>query len=399
MERLSAIVGFGLLTVVPFGLIGCGSQPYPDNLPYSPRSDLIVVKPPEVLPDGPAEAGKLEEFLAQTNARGGRALNPVDIPQDKRDQLQAALHHAFGTPATPLVRADDGEIQANAERLQLQSDRLAEASKLYRRHCLQCHGLTGDGRGPTGLWVYPLPRDYRQGVFKYVSSNGSAARKPARADLQRTLLNGIERTSMPKFHLLADRERDLLVSYVIHLSLRGEVEYRVMRSLLSDIDEPPDADLAREVNSVLRNALRQWVQADDERITPTCFPTPENVDDRITPEHHESVRRGFQLFTQQTTGCITCHEDYGRLSKHRYDVWGTVVKPLDLVEGVYRGGRSPTDLFYRIRGGIGPSGMPAAATLTEQQVWDLVHFVLALPYPKALPPEIRGRVYPGDRGN
>lgn len=399
MQRLSAIVGLILLVGASLAFIGCGTQPYPTNLPYPSRSDWIVVKPPEANAAGPAEAGKLEEFLAQTNARGGKAFNPADIPQDKREQLQAALHHSFGTPAAPLVRADDGEVNTLAQRLQLHPEQMAEASKLYRRHCLQCHGLSGDGRGPTGLWVYPLPRDYRQGVFKYVSSNGSAARKPSRADLQRTLLNGIDRTSMPKFHLLPDHERDLLIGYVIHLSLRGEVEYRIMRSLLDAADEPPDDDLKREVTTVLRNALRQWVQADDDRIRPTTFPTPENADDRLSPAHIDSVRRGYQLFSQQTTGCITCHEDYGRQAKHRYDIWGTVVKPLDLIEGAYRGGKSPTDLYYRIRGGIGPSGMPAATILTEQQVWDLVHFVMALPYAKALPTDIRAKVYPSERGN
>lgn len=388
-----------LCTASVLSLVGCGSQPYPDNLAYPARTDLIVVKPPEANPDGPAAAGHLDAFLAQTNGRGGKAYDPAAISQEKRNQLQAALQHAFGTPATPVVRSDDGDAQWFANHLQLQPERLAEGSKLYRRHCLQCHGLTGDGRGPTGLWVYPLPRDYRQGIFKYVSSNGSAARKPAKADLQRTLLHGIERTSMPKFDLLPDNERNSLIDYVVHLSVRGEVEYRVMRSLLSDTDEPPDDDLKREVATVMRTLLRQWVEADQDRLAPTTFPTPATADERLTPEYLESVRRGYQLFTQQMTGCITCHEDYGRQAKYRYDNWGTVVKPLDLVEGAYRGGKTPTDLFYRIRGGIGPSGMPAAATLSEQQVWDLVHFVMALPYPKALPPDIRGRVYPSDRGN
>lgn len=395
MRRVSQVGLVGVATV----LIGCGTQPYPPNLSYPSRTDLIVVKPPDGNAAGPAEAGKLEEFLAQTNARGGKAFNPANIPPAKREQLQSALANAFGSPSAPQVRGDDGEIAGLAERLQLHPDRLAEASKLYRRHCLQCHGLTGDGRGPTGLWVYPLPRDYRQGVFKYVSSDGSAARKPARADLQRTLVHGVERTSMPKFNLLPDNERELLIGYVIHLSVRGEVEFRVMRSLLSDSDEAPDDDLKREVTRHTRNILNQWVQADAERLPIATFPTPASVDERVAPEHFESIRRGFNLFTQQATGCITCHEDYGRQAKHRYDIWGTVVKPHNLTEDVYRGGKTPADLFHRIRGGIGPSGMPAAATLTEQQVWDLVHFVMALPYPKALPPDIRERVYPGERGN
>ena len=58
-----------------------------------------------------------------------------------------------------------------------------------------------------------------------------------------------------------------------------------------------------------------------------------------------------------------------------------------------RGGRRPEDLYWRIRGGIHPSGMPAV-TLTEAQVWDLVHFVDALPYPRVLPEGVREKVYP-----
>jgi hypothetical protein len=37
--------------------------------------------------------------------------------------------------------------------------------------------------------------------------------------------------------------------------------------------------------------------------------------------------------------------------------------------------------------------MPAAADLKDEQVWDLVNFVQALPYPKMLPEEIRDKIY------
>ena len=61
------------------------------------------------------------------------------------------------------VRTSRGEVQAEAVVLAAGawSDTLAEGSKLYRQHCLHCHGLEGNGRGPTGYWVNPPPRDYR----------------------------------------------------------------------------------------------------------------------------------------------------------------------------------------------------------------------------------------------
>src|SRR5207237_5902064 len=133
------------------------------------------------------------------------------------------LEESFGRPASPKVDVED----ADAHRLD--EPTLAAGSKLYRRHCLHCHGLNGDGRGPTAPWVNPHPRDYRLGKFKFTSSTVKAGdRKARREDLLRTLKQGIEGTSMPSFALL-DEQKELqpLISYVIHLSLRGQVEMDV----------------------------------------------------------------------------------------------------------------------------------------------------------------------------
>ena len=52
---------------------------------------------------------------------------------------------------------------------------------LYRKHCVHCHGITGDGRGPTALFLNPYPRDYRPGVYKFKSTYNPA--KPTDDDL------------------------------------------------------------------------------------------------------------------------------------------------------------------------------------------------------------------------
>ena len=79
------------------------------------------------------------------------------------------------------------------------------------------------------------------------------------------------------------------------------------------------------------------------------------------------------------------------------------MRPANLTAGVYRGGRRPIDLYWRVRGGIDPSQMPRAdfddKTANKAQwgeadpYWDLVNFVQALPYPQMLPKEIRDEIY------
>ena len=98
--------------------------------------------------------------------------------------------------------------------------------------------------------------------------------------------------------------------------------------------------------------------------------------------------------------CITCHAEFGRKPALRYDVWGTVARPANLVatEPVYKGGARAEDFFARIRGGIAPVGMPAHPELTERQVWDLVRFVKSAPNPHELPPDVRKAVYPESGG-
>ena len=66
---------------------------------------------------------------------------------------------------------------------------------IYREQCLHCHGVSGDGNGPTAPFLWPVPRDYRPGVFKFTSTNGSdRGSKPTRDDLRRTMRQGISGT-------------------------------------------------------------------------------------------------------------------------------------------------------------------------------------------------------------
>jgi mono/diheme cytochrome c family protein len=370
---------------------GCDDS-YPSDLAYPSRIDLLVLEAPDTQTLHPDPPGTLDQSIAKigTGELKGKTADPKNLKAADRSKLQQILEKAFGTPAKPTIKSDDEEMQAGVKELLLQDERLEKGSKLYRRHCLQCHGLTGDGRGPTGPWVHPHPRDYRQGLFKFISSKGDANRKPQRADLLRTLRVGVEGTSMPSFALLEQEELEALVSYVIHLSLRGQVEYQVMRGLLNKDDPLDDIDGASK--DYLSTYLQYWVNSDKENIKPQAYPKESND----PKANDESIRLGYKLFTEKgsSASCIDCHTDFGRQAPFRFDQWGTPVRPANLTTGVYRGGRRPIDIYWRIKGGIGPSGMAASsANLKDEEIWDIVHFVRALPYPAMLPEEIRDRIY------
>ena len=73
----------------------------------------------------------------------------------------------------------------------------------------------------------------------------------------------------------------------------------------------------------------------------------------------------------------------------KLDDWGNPLRPANLNRGIYKGGRRPIDIYWRIAKGITGAQMPShyPGLIDEAQVWDLVNFVLDLPYePELLKP-------------
>ncbi len=116
---------------------------------------------------------------------------------------------------------------------------------LYRQHCLHCHGVTGDGEGPTAAYLHPHPRDYRKGLFKFTSTG---LNKPTRADLLRTIRYGVEGTSMPAFDaMMNDAEIAQVIDYVMFLSMRGETELSLIEIAKTTDEKDAETELSDQV--------------------------------------------------------------------------------------------------------------------------------------------------------
>ncbi len=382
MLAFFGVVGLALLTG------GCSSTPeYPPNLSFPSRTDRLVLKLPTTPPPGPSEAGMIADAVARLDAAGGQTLDPTTIPAATRTALDRQLRDIFGTPGAPTVTGD-AEVNATSARLGLVPDKLTEGGRLFRKQCQQCHNLTGDGQGPAAN-VVPAPRDFRRGMFKFTTTGEG---KPRRSDLLRTLNEGLKGSAMPSFALLPEAERDLLARFVTYLSIRGQVEFDTLAAAAAPAGLP---DVPTFANARVKAIVAEWERAENAPLFPGLATIPDDGEPG-NPAHTDAVHRGYALFTAKAdNSCITCHGEFGHKPTLRYDVWGTVAKPADLtVSNVFKGGKRPEDVFARIRGGILPVGMPAHPELSDRQVWDLVRFVRAIPYPRELPEDVRAAVYP-----
>ncbi len=282
---------------------------------------------------------------------------------------------------------------------------------LYMRHCSHCHGTAGDGNGPTAQYLYPRPRDYRHGIFKFTSTVDSA--RATRDDLLRVLKYGIPGTYMPSFLLMKDQELQALVEYVRFLAMRGEYERKLVNELASDysskamesrLQSESREDVVKELQEFLSEDMSSLAEAAGDELAET-WTTAEAEESLVAPsvprveDTVESRRRGRELYLGKALNCANCHgidgagngpqtiafeknpetdELYGEAGLH--DVWGNLNQPRNLHTGIFRGGRRPIDVFNRIYAGIKGSSMPAFKNTPHEDIWHVVNYVLSLQF-------------------
>ncbi len=212
------------------------------------------------------------------------------------------------------------------------------AEQLYLTYCAQCHGEEGDGEGPVADFLYPRPRDFTLGVFKYKTSHADSE-FPYDADLRKTIKQGLPGTAMPAW---GSRLNDAEINGLIQL-----------------IKEFGD-----------------WAEETPEElgIEPIELGTP-------VPADHESLARGRQLFEK---ACVQCHGREGRgnvtSGKRLKDDWGYRIWPRNLTRPTtWRWTRDAKDIFQRISAGIRGTPMPEHTTeRSERERWDIANYVMTL---------------------
>jgi len=198
----------------------------------------------------------------------------------------------------------------------------------YERYCLACHGAAGDGSGPAAPFVWPRPRAFTRGDYKWRST--PAGQPPLRDDMRSSIELGAPGTAMPGFAgILSDAQID-------------------------------------DVIDVLR------------AFAPTAFdatPQPIVLGEPPPPD----PARGAQLFQQK---CAACH---GPLADgHGGSSFALRAPPYDLRTLLHRPRGAGPDAYPRaaaqsIATGLAGTEMPTFfGTLPEADLWALADHITAI---------------------
>lgn len=202
--------------------------------------------------------------------------------------------------------------------------------EVYMQRCFWCHGEQGDGNGPSAVGMTPRPRDFTRAQFKIRST--PHGQLPTDEDLTRTIMEGIPGTAMVGWKaILSKQEIADLVAYAKSFSPRFDTE---------------------------------------------------EVELLAIPAGAASVDRGKEVY--ETARCRMCHGEghrgEGDITTTLNFEWGVPYTARDFTRGwTFKGGHEPRDIYLRITGGLNGTPMgPYRDLLTDEQRWDLVHYIASL---------------------
>ncbi len=207
---------------------------------------------------------------------------------------------------------------------------------IYMKRCSQCHGEDGDGLGSAAEFMYPLPRDFTLGLFKYKTTD-SDSEFPTDEDLRSTIRDGLTGTAMPAWkEILTDAEIDALIEKI--------------------------------------KVFGYWDDLEPDEIAPIDLGTrPE-----VTPELLALGREKFE------TICAACHGMQGRgnitSGKRLADDATNRIWPRNLTHPEsWRVTRDAEDVFQRLSVGIPSSPMPEHTTALDTDTrWAIASYVMTL---------------------
>jgi mono/diheme cytochrome c family protein len=223
----------------------------------------------------------------------------------------------------------------------------SDGTLLYDRYCLACHGAAGDGAGPGAAWLFPPPRDFTKGRFKWRTT--ASGKPPTDGDLTRAIREGAPGTSMPAFAGILD-----------------------------------DAQIAQLVRAVKGFAPARFT------IAPSVFVPPARPDAATlaSPAFRE---RGKERFL--SLGCTACHGPGGKgdgpAAPHLRDESGRPAVPRDLTtEPLHRGG-GLDGIYLTLATGLDGTPMPAfppAGKEGSDDLWAVAAFVESIRLQGTSPP-------------
>jgi cytochrome c oxidase cbb3-type subunit I/II len=210
---------------------------------------------------------------------------------------------------------------------------LTRGREVFAQRCIGCHGPKGDGNGLAATFLFPRPRDFTLGEFKFRTTQSGSL--PTDGDLFRTITRGVRWTPMPTWHEVPEQDRLAVIQYLKTFSDRWKQE------------RPP---------------------------APIYVPDPPAATAAL-------LARGKELY-DKAAKCWQCHGDGGKgdgpSAAGLKDDFGFPIRPTDFTRGQFKGGSNVRDIYRTMTTGLDGTPMPSFVdSMKTEERWAISYYVLS----------------------
>ncbi|MCP3104141.1 c-type cytochrome [Myxococcus sp. K15C18031901] len=277
----------------------------------------------------------------------------------------------------PLKLADGRVVPAET---------LSRGHSVYTYYCASCHGENGDGQGPAGRGMRPVPRNFRLALFKF--GDVAVGELPTDEALKRTLRRGLHGTPMFAWDV-PDADQDAVLQYLKTFSPRWTQEPPGPPLPVS-----PDPWKGREAEALERGRVAYHVAGKGNAGCSGCHVA-------YLPRAELAALLGTSLGRKVDLSKLDPYTAQARESDHpvELDAKGeptrtqkvlppdflfhelrTVWPEGERVDGTpYTAERQREDLYRVIASGVGGAAMPTwKGAIPEENLWALAYYVQSL---------------------
>lgn len=243
--------------------------------------------------------------------------------------------------------------------IHVSAGKLNAGEQIYKEYCMACHGVKGDGKGPSHKGMKVPPRDFTLGIYKF--GQVASGDLPHDRHFYDLLTHGLNGTAMLPWGL-SDGQMDAVVQYI--------------KTFAPKVWEGKDKELGEEIIA-----------------TKDPF-----------GEAHKSaaIQKGKEVY-HAVANCQSCHRAYVSLeeyssinkkvnneaideldedfyqTKQQETEYGYMNVPPDFTWHRIRSAKTVEHLYIRLSAGVGGTAMPAwKDTITDEEIWAVSYYVKSL---------------------
>lgn len=234
---------------------------------------------------------------------------------------------------------------------------LNDGKSTYTEYCMPCHGVNGDGKGPSAKGLQVPPRNLKLGQYKF--GRIVSGELPRDEDFYKIIREGLTGTAMLPWKELSDQQLFNLIQYIKTFAPTKWIgaEKKVGNAIVASKDPFGDAHEQSAINKgkVVYHVVAQcW----------TCH--------RAYVNHSEFA----QMFESVNGKAITKFDSDMYHVKLQPNEYGYSSLPPDFTYDPLRSVKTVDELYVRISSGIGGTAMPSwKGTLNDQDIWAVSHYI------------------------